>query len=104
MSMNIQFVWKKNVIFQRSRNGNPPWQDVANNLLLRLMVVVEDTLQELGASQTDLVEVQKKRSRITACYFQAITCYWRQSTFMYINLYGKKYVYNTNLSIKINLP
>ena len=42
------------------------------------MVVVEETLKDLGVSPEELREVQRKRSYITACYFQAVTCYWSQ--------------------------
>uniref|UniRef100_A0A8W8K103 Uncharacterized protein n=1 Tax=Magallana gigas TaxID=29159 RepID=A0A8W8K103_MAGGI len=51
------------------------FRNIANNLLLRLMVVVEDTVKELGITKEELREVQRKRSYITACYFQAVTCY-----------------------------
>ncbi|XP_062590065.1 uncharacterized protein DDB_G0290685-like [Saccostrea cucullata] len=58
---------------KRSRHVSSQWQEIANNMLTRLMIVVEETLQELGASEAELREVQKKRSHITACYFQAVT-------------------------------
>ncbi|XP_078310171.1 uncharacterized protein LOC144618305 [Crassostrea virginica] len=53
----------------------PRLSELANGLLLRLMVVVEETLKDLGVSPEELREVQRKRSYITACYFQAVTCY-----------------------------
>lgn len=63
------------IIFQRSGVDAREFRNVANNLLLRLMIVVEDTVKELGITKEELREVQRKRSYITACYFQAVTCY-----------------------------
>lgn len=63
------------IIFQRSGVEAREFRNIANNLLLRLMVVVEDTVKELGITKEELREVQRKRSYITACYFQAVTCY-----------------------------
>lgn len=62
-------------IFQRSGVEAREFRNIANNLLLRLMIVVEDTVKELGITKEELQEVQRKRSYITACYFQAVTCY-----------------------------
>lgn len=63
--------------FQWSTDAShvPRLSELANGLLLRLMVVVEETLKDLGVSPEELREVQRKRSYITACYFQAVTCY-----------------------------
>lgn len=63
------------IIFQRSGVEAREFRNIANNLLLRLMIVVEDTVKELGITKEELREVQRKRSYITACYFQAVTCY-----------------------------
>lgn len=63
------------IIFQRSGVDAREFRNIANNLLLRLMIVVEDTVKELGITNEELREVQRKRSYITACYFQAVTCY-----------------------------
>lgn len=63
------------IIFQRSGVEAREFRNIANNLLLRLMIVVEDTVKELGITKEELQEVQRKRSYITACYFQAVTCY-----------------------------
>lgn len=63
------------IIFQRSGVDAREFRNIANNLLLRLMIVVEDTVKELGITKEELREVQRKRSYITACYFQAVTCY-----------------------------
>jgi hypothetical protein len=48
---------------------------VANILLSRLMDVAYDTFKDLGVGPEELREVHRKRSQITACYFQAVSCY-----------------------------
>lgn len=63
------------IIFQRSGVEAREFRNIANNLLLRLMIVVEDTVKELGITKEELRDVQRKRFYITACYFQAVTCY-----------------------------
>ncbi|KAL5013191.1 hypothetical protein ScPMuIL_007461 [Solemya velum] len=50
-------------------------KEIANRLLERMMDVAYETFRELGGSERELGEVQRKRSMITACYFQAVTCY-----------------------------
>ncbi|VDH94865.1 Hypothetical predicted protein [Mytilus galloprovincialis] len=50
-------------------------REVANRLLSRLMDVAYDTFKDLGVGQEELREVHRKRSQITACYFQAVSCY-----------------------------
>ncbi|KAK3105177.1 hypothetical protein FSP39_018969, partial [Pinctada imbricata] len=50
-------------------------RDLANRLLSRLLDVAYETFREMGGSEEELREVQRKRSHIAACYFQAITCY-----------------------------
>ena len=50
-------------------------REVANRLLHRLMEVAYDTFKEMGGSTAELQEMQRKRSYIQACYFQAISCY-----------------------------
>ena len=61
------------IIFQRSPQLSS--REVANILLSRLMDVAYDTFKDLGVGPEELREVHRKRSQITACYFQAVSCY-----------------------------
>ncbi|KAK6177369.1 hypothetical protein SNE40_015483 [Patella caerulea] len=49
--------------------------ELANRLLHRLMDVAYETAKDFGAKEDDLKNIKQKRNIITACYFQAITCY-----------------------------
>ena len=58
-------------------------REIANRLLHRLMDVAYETFKEMGGSNVELQEIQKKRSYIQTCYFQAISCYWKHWADMY---------------------
>ena len=55
--------------------GIPRERELANRLLHRLMDVAYETFKEMGGSEPELKEMQRKRSYIQTCYFQAVTCY-----------------------------
>ncbi|GAB1606153.1 Hypothetical predicted protein [Argonauta hians] len=48
---------------------------LANRLLHRLLDVAYETFRDYGGTEHELKEIQRKRAVITACYFQAVSCY-----------------------------
>lgn len=50
-------------------------RQLANRLLHRLLDVAYETFRDYGGTEHELKEIQRKRAVITACYFQAVSCY-----------------------------
>lgn len=50
-------------------------RQLANRLLHRLLDVAYETFRDYGGTENELKEIQRKRAVITACYFQAVSCY-----------------------------
>jgi len=58
--------------FQR---GGIDKREIADKMLQHVMDVVRTLYSDLGANEQELREVDRKRSAIMACYFQAVSCY-----------------------------
>ena len=48
---------------------------IANELLSDMMTLAEGMYGAMGADEEEMRDLKRKRSAITACYFQAVSCY-----------------------------
>lgn len=48
---------------------------LANRILERILDFSTEIFREIGATGHEMEELKRKRNVITACYFQAVSCY-----------------------------